>query len=80
MQVNEYNVNYNKGKIMAIYIPETVEVDVFLESAPSTNQSFEFPLVAIPHNLSGNVVDTFSLDANLSSLTAAGAAINSPWH
>ena len=63
---------------MAIYIPETVEVDVFLESAPSTNQSFEFPLVAIPHNLSGNVVDTFSLDANLSSLTAAGAAINSP--
>ena len=60
---------------MAIYIPETVDVQVFLESASSTRQSFEFPLVAIPHNLSANNIDAFP---SISSLTAAGAAINSP--
>jgi len=60
---------------MAIYTPDTVDVKVFLESAPSTNQSFEFPLVAIPHNLSDNTVDSFS---TVASVTAAGAAVNSP--
>lgn len=62
---------------MAIYTPDTVDVNVFLESAPSTQQSFEFPLVAIPHNLTSNAIDTFP---TIDSVTAAGAAINSPMY
>ena len=60
---------------MALYIPDTVEVNVFLDSAPSSNQSFEYPMVVIPHNLSTNDVDTFS---SRTSVQSAGAAINSP--
>ncbi|CAH9012731.1 putative tail sheath protein [Vibrio phage 277E43-1] len=60
---------------MPVYNQKTVDVEVFLQTRPSAAQSFEFPMVIIPHNLTKGVVDSF---ASLNGVISEGAAINSP--
>jgi len=60
---------------MAQFTKNVVSVDVFLQTRPGAAQSFEFPMVIIPHNLTKGVVDSF---ASLDGIISSGAAINSP--
>lgn len=60
---------------MANFYDKTAQVNVFLETAPVSSQSFQFPLVLLPHNLTSNAIDSFSSSA---SVVSAGGAVNSP--
>lgn len=60
---------------MAKFSPNTVNVEVFRATRVVASNSLSFPMYAIPHNITSNMVDSFT---DATTALAAGVALNSP--